>query len=244
MKKSDFFKFENKNDDFPFYNGDPISFTFLQGLFLLVVSIASAILFQINGSIPTFVQPVFNIILPLGAFMLVVKSNWTKIFRKVRFKDILLVIGVLIFNLILTILTGLLISKFTVANANPVANLIQENSLVENIVFCLKIIPMLFGEELITIIPFLVILLFATKTLKLPRKKVIVLAWILSAIIFGAIHLPTYNWNIVQAVLGIGVVRLVLTFPYIKTKNIWISLFVHVLNDWILLLPTLLASLA
>ena len=244
MTKLDFFKFENKNDDFPFYNGNPISFTYSQGTFLLLVSILTVVMYQVIGkSMPTFVQPIFNIIFPLGAIMLVVKSNWTKIFRKIRFKDILLIIGVVIFNFIVNMLIGIIMSKFAGAGANPAVNLIQENSLAENIVFFLKMIPMLLGEELITIIPFLVILAFATKVLKFSRKKAIILAWILSAIIFGALHLPTYNWNIAQAVLGISVSRLVLTFPYVKTKNIWTSLIVHVLNDWLLFLPALLASL-
>jgi hypothetical protein len=244
MAKSDFFKFENKNDDFPFYNGKPFSFTYAQGIFLLLVSILSVVAYQmLEGSIPTFVQPIFNIIFPLGAFILVVKSNWTRIFRKIRLKDILLIIGVVIFNFILNIFIGSIMNKLVDAGANPAVTLIQHNSLAENIVFFLKMIPMLLGEELITIIPFLVILTFATKTLKLSRKKAIILAWIVSAIIFGALHLPTYSWNIAQAVLGISISRLVLTFPYVKTKNIWISLFVHVLNDWFIFLPALLASL-
>jgi len=103
---------------------------------------------------------------------------------------------------------------------------------------------MLFGEELFTIIPFLVILQFSTKVLKTSRKKAVAIAWIVSAIIFGAIHLPTYNWNFMQSILGIGIVRLILTFPYVKTKNIWISFFVHVLNDWCLfLIPVLISKL-
>lgn len=39
MKKNDFFRFENKNDDFPFYNGNPINFTPFQSWFLLIVSV-------------------------------------------------------------------------------------------------------------------------------------------------------------------------------------------------------------
>lgn len=241
MKKSDFFRFENKNDDFPFYNGIPMNFTALQSWFLLIVSIGSVVFFEVGTSfLPQYVRPFINIIIPLGAFAIVVKSNWTKIFRKIYFKDILLVFGVLIVNLILSIISGLILTKFAGATANPATVSLNGNSPLENIIFMAKLIPMLFGEELITIIPFLVILQFGTKTLKLSRKQAVTLAWVLSAIIFGAIHLKTYNWNIIQAVVGIGMARLVLTFAYIKTKNIWISTFVHVLNDWCLFLPGLL----
>jgi membrane protease YdiL (CAAX protease family) len=45
--------------------------------------------------------------------------------------------------------------------------------------------------------------------------------------------LPTYGWNILQALAGVGVARLVLTIPYIVTKNIWVCTGAHILNDWI-----------
>lgn len=241
MKKNDFFRFENKNDDFPFYNGNPMNFTALQSWFLLIVCIGSIVFFEVgSGFLPRFIHPFINIIIPLSAFAIVVKSNWTKIFRKIYFKDIFLVFGVLIVNLIVTLIMGLLIASFFGGHPNPVTNIIKQNSTLDNIMFFASSIPMLFGEELITIIPFLVILQFSTKNLKFSRKQAVIIAWILSAIIFGAVHLETYNWNIVQAILGISTVRLILTFPYIKTKNIWISTFVHVLNDWCLFLPALL----
>lgn len=241
MTNNNFFKFEKKNDDFSFYNGEPISFTALQSWFLLIISVGSTIVFSDLGNlIPDYIGPFINIIIPLGAFILVVKSNWTKLFRKIYFKDILLVFGVLIVNLGVSIIMGYLLSKFAGAGANPVTGVIKESSNSDNIILFVKIIPMLFGEELITIIPFLVILQFANKNLKLSRKKAVTVAWVLSAIIFGAIHLETYNWNIIQAILGISVARLVLTYPYVKTKNIWISTFVHILNDWCLFLPALL----
>ena len=241
MKNTNFFKFENMDDDFPFYNGRPFSLTITQSIFILLMITASIVIFEVAGNlIPSFIAPFTNIIIPLGAFMLVTKSSWTKLFRKIHLKDIKLIIIVLIINLIVTVIMGALVSKFAGAGANPVAGFVKNNSLSENIIVYLKMIPMLLGEELITIIPFLVILNFSTRFLKCSRKKGVIIAWIISALIFGAIHLPTYNWNIVQAVLAISTVRLILTYPYIKTKNIWVSCCVHVLNDWILFLPSLL----
>ncbi len=35
-----------------------------------------------------------------------------------------------------------------------------------------------------------------------------------------------------QAVVGIGVVRLILSLAFLITKNIWISTGAHILNDW------------
>jgi hypothetical protein len=90
-----------------------------------------------------------------------------------------------------------------------------------------------------TIIPFLVILTFASKKLKLSRKTSIIISWVVTAVIFGLLHLPTYNWNLAQSLLIIGSARLVLTFAYIKTKNIWVSSMAHILNDWTLFSPHL-----
>jgi uncharacterized protein len=49
----------------------------------------------------------------------------------------------------------------------------------------------LFGEELLTILPFLAIMTLCAKTLGLSRKASIFWAWSLSAIVFGLLHLPT-----------------------------------------------------
>ncbi|WP_346895051.1 CPBP family intramembrane glutamic endopeptidase [Clostridium sp. UBA7503] len=240
MKKTDFFRFENKNDDFPFYNSEPSVITFMKGLFLLAISIGS-VLFFYWVQIPSSLQAFINLAFPLAALILVVDSNWTKLFRKIYFKDMKVVIIALAVSIIYAMISGVIMAKYFGANANPVGISVQTNSIHENILLFLRTIPMLLGEELITIIPFLVILQFFTKVLKTSRKKAVVLAWIISAVIFGALHLPTYSWNLIQSVLGISVARLILTFTYVKTKNIWISFLVHISYDWCLfLIPVLL----
>ncbi len=238
MAKSDFFKFENKDVDFPFYNDKNFNFTALQSLFLMVVSIGSPILLQLGSwFIPDFIEPFIDIVLPLGAFMLVVKSHWTKLFKKIRFKDVLFAFGVLLINLIVSGIVGFIVLKFIGAESNPAAKMVQGNTVFGNIIFVLKLIPMLIGEEIMTIIPFLVILTFASKKLKLSRKASIIISWVVTAVMFGLIHLPTYNWNFAQSVLIIGSARMVLTFAYLKTKNIWVSSMAHILNDWFLFVP-------
>lgn len=47
----------------------------------------------------------------------------------------------------------------------------------------------------------------------LTRTQAILIAWLATAIWFGAAHLPTYGWNFAQAFLIIGVARLVLGTP-------------------------------
>jgi membrane protease YdiL (CAAX protease family) len=103
------------------------------------------------------------------------------------------------------------------------------------ILYFAKTIPQLFGEEVITLLPFLALLQVFTRGLGLGRKGAIIGAWLVSSVIFGLIHLPTYDWNLIQCLVIIGTARMVLTLPWIMTKNIWVSTGAHILNDWLLL---------
>jgi len=88
-------------------------------------------------------------------------------------------------NLIVTFTVGYIISKLFSVSANPVGEGFNGN-FADALPTFLKMIPMLFGEELITILPFLVILAFGVKKLKMSRKSAIILACVGSAILFGA----------------------------------------------------------
>ncbi|MNG99657.1 CAAX amino terminal protease self- immunity [compost metagenome] len=87
---------------------------------------------------------------------------------------------------------------------------------------------------MVSILPFLAILWFCHTKLGLTRKSAIIIAWLSTALIFGAMHLPTYDWNFLQCFLVIGTARIVLLSGYIITKNIWVSTGAHIINDWLL----------
>jgi membrane protease YdiL (CAAX protease family) len=101
----------------------------------------------------------------------------------------------------------------------------------------------LVGEEVFTNLPFLALLYFLFAKGKLSRKTAVILAWLLTAIWFGAAHLPTYGWNFAQAFIVIGGARLVLSLAFIRTKNLWVSSGAHILNDWTLFTFALLGNL-
>jgi hypothetical protein len=94
-----------------------------------------------------------------------------------------------------------------------------------------KTIPQLFGEEVVTLLPFLALLYLLTSRFGVGRKGAIVGAWLVSSLLFGLIHLPTYDWNLVQCIVVTGTARPVLTLPWILTKNIWVSTGAHIIND-------------
>jgi membrane protease YdiL (CAAX protease family) len=111
------------------------------------------------------------------------------------------------------------------------------------VLFLVKVALQLLGEEVISILPFLALLTLFTQRFGVSRRVAIVGAWLLSALLFGLAHLPTYGWNLVQCILIIGSARLVLTLPWIMTKNLWVSTGAHVLNDWVLMSMGLLGSM-
>jgi membrane protease YdiL (CAAX protease family) len=70
--------------------------------------------------------------------------------------------------------------------------------------------------------------------LRLGRKGAFVGAWLVSSVIFDLIHLPTNYWNLIRCIAVIGSARMVLTLPWIMTKNIWVTTGAHILNGWLL----------
>ncbi|KGD63321.1 amino terminal protease [Alcanivorax nanhaiticus] len=108
----------------------------------------------------------------------------------------------------------------------------------------MRSLPQLFGEEVLTVLPFLAVLHLAHGPLNLSRTQSVLLAWLLSSILFGLVHLPSYNWNLLQCLVVIGSARLVLSLAYIRTKNIWVSTGAHVINDWAIFTMVLLGASA
>ncbi len=126
--------------------------------------------------------------------------------------------------------------------ANPLAVSLPTMSGVDIALLFIRTLPQLLGEEVLTMLPFLAILYALHSRGGLSRKGAIIGAWLISAAIFGAAHLPTYDWNVVQCFVVIGTARLMLTLPYIKTKNIWVSAGAHVFTDWTIFGVTLASA--
>jgi membrane protease YdiL (CAAX protease family) len=150
-------------------------------------------------------------------------------------------------NIAISMAIGVVIKTFGTATAN--GSIASAGTLggPELLNFFAKVALQLLGEELITILPFLAILTFCHGLLHLERNASVIAAWLVSALAFGLAHLPTYDWNIVQCIVVIGSARLVLTWAYVWTKNIWVSTGAHIINDWTIMaatifLPRLLAA--
>ncbi|GAB5349223.1 CPBP family intramembrane glutamic endopeptidase [Alteriqipengyuania sp. 357] len=230
----------NGNDlspDFPYYQGAPVWISGKEWLVpLAAVALAACILL---ARLPVFSQGSWQavpslllVILPLAGLALVAGKHWTALFRHVAWKDIGWMVGFALLNYSIAIPLGLAAVNFVEAERNAGIASLAAGDAGFQILFFASSIPQLVGEELISIIPFLALLYLLTQKLSFSRRTAIIAAWLITAVWFAAIHLPTYNWNILQCLIVIGSARIVLTLAYLKTKNLWVSAGAHIINDW------------
>lgn len=236
---------ENFNDDFPYYNGKPVRFSGKQWLILMFGVLVGFLVLTtplplFASNIGQFIPAVLFVAIPLAVLAWVSPQHWMKLFRKITGRDIKWMILFALLNIAVTIAIGLVVMRSVGTHSNPVFTEMAIQTPVERLLFFLKTLIQILGEEVLTILPFLAIVTFLITHLHCSRKVAILCAWILAAVLFGAVHLPTYDWNMIQTFVVIGSARLILLLPYIMTKNIWISTGAHVLNDWILFIIFLL----
>lgn len=238
---------EDRDRDFPFYQGTPVALTVSHWLFLVaLVAIAFALLIAPiewpGGQIGSFVPAVLFPVIPIAGLALVSKGHAGALFGAVGWREIKLMALFAFLNIAVTMIVGGVVRAVFGASANPAVAAAGELSPGELMIFLTKTAVQLVGEEVLTVIPMLALLHVLVARAGLSRTAGVGLAWLGSAVLFGLLHLPTYHWDFVQCVLIIGTARLVLSLAYIKTKNLWVSSGAHILNDWMLIILSVIGS--
>lgn len=239
MNHSRLTRLEDPGTDFPFYNGAPVVISSQQWLFVMAMVVLGFVMLVLpvhwpGGTFGAFIPAVLMPGIPLLALAYVAKRHWTAIFGRVGFREVRLMFGFALLNIVVSMSIGAAVHSFTEVTPNSFTAQLNEADTAGRIVAFVKTIPQLFGEEVITLLPFLAVMTWLTHSFGMGRKGAIVGAWLITAIVFGLIHLPTYNWNWIQCIVVIGSARLMLTLPWIMTKNIWVSTGAHIINDWLL----------
>lgn len=222
--------------DFPFYNGVPIELSV--GKWILVwASVAVGILAlmfipQPNNFVAILPRALF-VAIPLTVLAIVAGRYWRALFRRVRLVDVGNMFFFALLNMVLTAAIGGLVALFFPVSANSTIAAAGSGGALDTVALYVGSGIQLVGEEIFVILPFLALMYFLFAKAGLSRKTAIILAWVISAVWFGAAHLPTYNWNIVQAIIVIGSARIALTLAYIRTKNLWVAAGAHIINDWV-----------
>jgi membrane protease YdiL (CAAX protease family) len=232
-------RLEDPGRDFPFYNGAPVGLSVWQWLFLLAaVAIGFAVLVAPipwpAGPLGAMIPAVLFPLIPMLALAQVAPGHWTSLFGKVGGRELRLMLGFALLNIVVTMSVGTIVYVLTDVTSNAAAAQLDGMDTAGRIAFFAKTVPQLFGEELVTLLPFLAVLALLSNRFGVSRKSAIVGAWLVSSLIFGLIHLPTYDWNLIQCIVVIGTARMVLTLAWILTKNVWVSTGAHIINDWLL----------
>lgn len=223
------------SSDFPFCSGWPVAIDGVGWSVILgslVVGFLALVGLPFHNFPLTFVPAILFAAIPLAALHVVTGPHWLALFGPVRLGGIaqMLLFGWGAFAG--SLLVGFLLMGEVAMTANPLSSRIATLSSGELILTLLPTIPQLLGEELLGILPFLAAIWLCLARLRMTRRVGIIIGLAVSALIFGAAHLPTYDWNWAQALVGIGSARILLTLAYIVTRNIWISTGAHIVNDW------------
>jgi len=107
-----------------------------------------------------------------------------------------------------------------------------------DVLFLFKAIPMIFGEELLTfVILFIVTGLLANSY---SYKKALTIGVIVSTLVFSLLHLPSYDWNLIQVLLIIGMIRIPFTLASLRSNSLWEGFAVHYVYDTLIFVVILL----
>lgn len=242
---------ERKEDtDFPFYNLLPQEVATWKWIVITLsclVGFAAISLIAFENQLLNLIPRLLFTAIPFITFAVLVRPNWRAIFRPLKWVDVPTMIVFWLLTLGLSTLVAFIVSGGNPAGhfaANGATSTVLNGGALGIFGFYLGTFIQLFGEELVTILPFLAVLYWSYSKAKLSRETSVILAWVITAIWFGALHLPTYGWNIVQAIVLIGVARLALTLAFIRTKNILVSFGAHLINDWVTFTLALIAAAA
>lgn len=223
--------------DFPYYRGEPVALSGFRWALALGGCVAGFLALILvprgeAGQALGLVGPLLFVSLPLVGLALAAGRGWTALFPRPTGRDLLLGLAFMPVTLLVSGVVAFFYSKAGLARANPATEIVTQLPVMGRAIFLAGTAPQLLGEELVTILPLLGLLTFCHRRLGLPRTVSIAAAWILSAMIFAALHLSTYGWNLLQVLLVIGIARLVLTIPYLLTRSVWSSFVAHICLDW------------
>ena len=163
--------------------------------------------------------------------LLIVDRNFIFIiFFPFRMKDLLYLIIGLGFSIVAVVISSIVVTNLGIeGSTNPIFDVLTSDNFKS---FFISTLIQFIAEEIIFIIPFL----FVINKVKSENKIVkTTLAIIVSSVIFGAMHLSTYNFNILQAVLIISIIRTGLTMSYVLSKNLSVTYLIHIIYDWSLI---------
>lgn len=218
MAEIDWFKFEDKDLDFPFYKKNPHIPKW--GWIVLFFALAIGLVLMISTKIYIAVLSCIVLIVPVLYFL---KWDYGAIFQKPKLKDIALAVALFVGYIAYALAMSLLLENFGIMGGE----LIEESSI--SLMTIVTSVFTLMSEEFIKFIPFIFFLRLFFKFSE-NRKLSVIISVILVMILFASLH--AYNFNMFLFALCIqGFGSIFEYIGYIKTKNILISYITHLCTD-------------
>ena len=218
MSNIDWFRFENRDYDFPFYKKNPHVPKW--GWIVLFVLVNFGFLISAGESIVFGLIGCCIAIVPLLYFL---KWDYKAIFRIPRAKDVAIAVGLFVGYLVYALVVGSLLDTLSISG--PI--LVDEATLS-----IWSIPPLLFslmGEELIKFLPFVFFLRILYKYTN-NRKLAVVVSMLLVMAFFAFLHAIELKYFLYAFCMqGLG--SIFEFIGYIKTKNIVISYITHLGTD-------------
>ena len=216
MSDVDWFKFENKDVDFPIYRNNPHIPG--RGWIVLFISLLAGYIFVQGSQIQDGLMACIILIIPVLYYL---KWDYKAIFQKPALKDVALAIGLFIAYILYAYIMTVILSNFGIV-------VDSEGSAIT----FMSIPPLIFalmGEEFVKFIPFMFFLRTSFKYTDNRRLSVIV-SMIMVMVLFACIH--AYDFKMLIFALFIQGFGSIFEFiGYIKTKNILISYITHLCTD-------------
>lgn len=200
----------------------------------LAVGLAVLSTLPVPGVPGVWVRAVLFLAIPLAVYARAVPGHWRVIFPRPKPLDAVWAPGFAMIGLLVLLGLGILLARTADFSPNPLGGQLVEMTPAERVLTFLALVPQLLGEELLAVLPFLALLSWL-RLRRLPLGVAVALAGLGAVLLFSAVHLPTYNWNVVQCFVVVGTARVVLLAAYVTTRSVWVSATAHLLVDWALL---------
>lgn len=170
--------------------------------------------------------------LPLAALAIVSKGHASAVFRPYGLRAFgqSALFGAA--TIVASLAAALLVQSFAPLQPNAFVDVLATIGTLDLFLFLVRTFIQLVGEEVITILPLLAVVWICRTKLGLGHRTSLAAGVLISTAWFAAMHLPTYGWNVVQCFAVIGTARLILTWSYLRTRNLWVSAGAHIINDW------------
>ena len=224
------FKFLDDGIDVPFYNDVPKLSTF--DWLIVLASVLLIIGYLTIIPIPNDYLPIAVFLTSIIPALYICKGDYSLFFKKLRLKDIGLIILCIIALFLYTMVIGLIFSPAGMAGHAGLSESITIMTII-NLIF------QVMGEEFFKVF-ILLLAMYVIYKLTGNRSISIIIGLIASMIIFGLVHYNAYDGRILQILLIQGLGSIFVYFAYLKTKNIWVTYLAHLIQD---LIPVVLVLL-